>query len=354
MLYLWKVSHWLYLLALCVLTLHIFANGPPQTGNTFMKTTTFQSLPNMPLAYTQNNSRCPDSVLYRAQTEGVVTMNNLLQNLKSNQRRGSKPRCHLLTHGTPEQVAERLTRLIAPWGLVAATDNWMPQGFNDVKEAQLHNALHLLDVDKYGQKLKSWWLAVAGPTSVTPNWDIASTCTIEGKRGLLLVEAKAHHEELKPDDCCGAGSRNFERIGEAVRAANNGLNEVQDGWNLSHESHYQLCNRFAWSWKLATLGIPVILVYLGFLNADEMRDPFPDEQSWNKVVRKYARDFVPESVWDSKLMLGDIPIYTLIRSMKIPLNSIDDPVDEVDVNGRIEVYQGRPKEQALSEGREKI
>jgi len=342
-LYRGKAGYWSCLLALCLLTSHIFANGQSQTDNTFMKTATFQLLPNMPLAFTQNNGQRPDSILYGAKAEGVVPMNNLLQRLKSNQRNGSKPRCHILTHGTPEQVAGRLTKLIAPLGVVAATDNWMPQGFDDVKEAQLHNAQRLLDVNPYGQALRSWWLAAAGPVAVTPNWDIASTCTIEGKRGLLLVEAKAHHEELKPDDRCGAGNKeNFERIGEAIRTANDGLNKVQDGWNLSHESHYQLCNRFAWTQKLATLGIPVVLVYLGFLNADEMQTPFPDAQSWDKAVLKYARDFVPESVWGSKLMLNEAPIYPLIRSMTIRLDSIGSPIDEVDIKGRIEVYQERP------------
>jgi hypothetical protein len=263
-------------------------------------------------------------------------MNNLLQNLKPNQRAGSKPRCHLLTHGTPEQVAERLTRLIAPWGLVAATDHWMPQGFDDVKEAQLHRAPRLLKVNPYGEALKSWWLAVAGPNVVTPNWDIASTCAINGKRGLLLVEAKAHHEELKLNDRGGArNKKNLERIGEAVRAANDGLNIIQEGWNLSHKSHYQLCNRFAWSWKLATFGIPVVLVYLGFLNADEMRNPFTDEQSWENAVRDYAGDFVPDGVWGSKLMVDDIPIYPLIRSMEIILPWIGARIDGVDAKAGV-------------------
>lgn len=266
-------------------------------------------------------------------------MSNLFQRLKPNQRQGSKPRCHLLTHGQPEEVAERLNALIAPHGSVAATDHWMPQGFDHIEEAQLHNAPRLLDIDPYGQALKSWWLADTGPILVTPNWDIASSCTIDGKCGLLLVEAKAHHEELKQDDCCGANSRrNLERIGQAIRAANDGLNKLEYGWKLSHEHHYQLCNRFAWSWKLATLGIPVVLVYLGFLNADEMRDHFPDEQSWQNAVRNYAREIVPENVWGNKLMLDNAPIYPLIRSMKIRLNSIDGAIDEVDVKGEIEVY----------------
>jgi hypothetical protein len=307
-----------------------------------MKTATFQSLPNRPLAFTQNNGQCPDSVLYGAKAERDVPMNNLLQSLKPNQRRGSKPRCHLLTHGTPEQVAERLTKLIAPWGLVSATDNWMPLGFDDVREAQLHNAPNFPVVEPYAEKLTAWWLVEGGPNVRTPNWDIASTCTIDGKPGLLLVEAKAHDKEMKQDDRCSASERNFERIGRAMREANDGLNKLQDGWHLTHKDHYQLCNRFAWSWKLATLGIPVVLVYLGFLNADEMQDSFPDAQSWDNAVRNYARDFVPESVWGSKLMLGDTPFYPLIKSKTISLNANGRLLDEIDTKGRIEVYKGRP------------
>ncbi len=247
-------------------------------------------------------------------------MNTLLQNLKPNQRTGSKPRCHLLTHGAPEQVAERLTRLIAPHGMVESTDAWMPDGFDDVEEARLHDAPRLLDLNPYGHALKTWWLAVARSNSATPNWDIASTCTIGGSPGLLLVEAKAHHEELKPNDRCGArNERNRERIGEAIREANDGLNTVREGWDLSHGRHYQLCNRFAWSWKLATLEIPVVLVYLGFLQANEMRIPFPNPQSWDNAVRNYAQEIVPDSVWGDQLMVDDTPIYPLIRSMEITL-----------------------------------
>jgi hypothetical protein len=254
-------------------------------------------------------------------------MIDLLQCLKPNQRTGSKPRCHRLTSGRSEQVAERLTRLIAPDGSVTASDRWMPQGFESTDEAQLHNAPRLLDVHPHGEELKRWWLAVAGPTSTTPNWDIASTCTIDGKHGLLLVEAKAHHRELKSGDRCGATNQeNREQIRQAVGEANDALNNVRPGWSLSPEPHYQLSNRFAWSWKLASLGFPVALVYLGFLRANEMRDFLPDEQSWRDAVRDYARNIVPEGVWGGKLMIGDTPLYVFIRSMEMSLDPIADPL----------------------------
>lgn len=263
-------------------------------------------------------------------------MTDLLQKLGPKQRKGSKARCHLLTHGTPDQIAKRLTNLIEPYGSVSTTDKWMPRGFDDLEEAQLHKADRLLEVNLQYQ-LKSWWLA-ASHRPVTPNWDIAGTCAIDGKRGLFLVEAKAHHTELNPKDSTNASNEsNFKSIGKAVCAANDGFNLLQKGWNLSHESHYQLCNRYAWSWKLATLGLPVLLVYLGFLKADEMPDPFQDDQAWDKAVRDYARDIVPENVWGSKLMVGDVPIYPLIRSMEIPLDLIDGSIEVLGAKEPIEI-----------------
>ena len=126
-------------------------------------------------------------------------MTGLLGKLGPKARKGSKPRCHWLTHGAPEQVAERLTRFVEPWGTVASKDKWMPQGFLDAGEAELHNAPRLLKLE-LGQQLRDWWLAVVKGRPRTPNWDIASTCTVTAngmnKPGLLLVEAKAHAEEL--------------------------------------------------------------------------------------------------------------------------------------------------------------
>ncbi len=90
----------------------------------------------------------------------------------------------------------------------------------------------------------------------------------------------------------------------AIQEANAGLEPIVPGWSLSRDSHYQLSNRFAWSWKIAELGTPVILVYLGFLNAGEMIDqgpPFHSAREWNDVVRSYARGVVPDDAWDTQV-----------------------------------------------------
>ena len=74
-------------------------------------------------------------------------MNDLLQKLKRSQRKGSKPRCHWLTHGACQDVASRLTRLVEPYGTVSENDRWMPEGFCRIEEAQLHKVPDLTSED---------------------------------------------------------------------------------------------------------------------------------------------------------------------------------------------------------------
>jgi hypothetical protein len=75
-------------------------------------------------------------------------MSVLLERPKPKERRGSKPRCHLLTHGPPQTVAARLTALVAPFASIAPTDRWMPEGFEHTEEAALPPCASYLP--KYG------------------------------------------------------------------------------------------------------------------------------------------------------------------------------------------------------------
>ena len=126
-------------------------------------------------------------------------MNPLINHLNPKERRGSKPRCHLLTHGTAVEVAAKLTALAAPFATVSANDAWMPVGFEQVQEAELNKAPRLLSADLRA-KLGAWWLPADRQSARTPNFDIASTCTVGGVPGLLLVEAKAHAQELRKEE----------------------------------------------------------------------------------------------------------------------------------------------------------
>ena len=255
---------------------------------------------------------------------------NLLKRLGKKAQRGSKPRCHLLMHGGRESVAQRLTGLIKPWGKVGPADKWMPNGFDDVKEVRLDKANDLLPSD-VRQTLRNWWLKVTSGNPNTPNWDIASTCTINGKPGLLLIEAKAHDEELRKEEkgkelrasASDGSRRNHRRIGKCIEEASAVLaKDTKLPWGLSRDRNYQISNRFAWSWKLTELGSSVIMMYLGFLKAEEMDDmgrPFADQEEWQALVKLHGSSLVPSEVWNRKWTVNGQTFIPLIRAIEQPL-----------------------------------
>ncbi len=250
-----------------------------------------------------------------------------MENVRLDRLRGSLLRCLLLTGLPRYRTAELLTSLVRPHNIDISSDKdiWRPRGLRNYKETTLIDSNDFLPSETR-RLLREWWLEKPRGARL-PNWDIASTCTIEGKKGLLLVEAKAHDKELsdagKSQPTTPNGQLNHERIGLAIDQANSGLTGLLAGWALSRGSNYQLSNRFAWAWKLATLGVPVILVYLGFLNAMEMLDrgqPFKTHTAWEACIRNHAKNRVPDDAWNRKLEINGTPVWFLIRSMELGLN----------------------------------
>ena len=253
--------------------------------------------------------------------------------------RGSRPRCVLMVDGGREDVAERLTRLVdLPGVAVSAKDRWQPRGrpvrrgdswdTTPSDEIDLARPNELVSPDTV-RLLRSWWLDVSTLRTRTPTWDLAASCNIRGKPGLLLVEAKAHAGELSPagkgPPSTPNGWRNHERIGAAIAEAAGGLGRVTGRtWAISRDSHYQLSNRFAWTWKLASLGIPVALVYLGFLSAVEMADigrPFRSEDEWNSVLMDHCDGVVDPRCWGEWHDTGNTPMIPVVRAYHQPFES---------------------------------
>jgi hypothetical protein len=166
---------------------------------------------------------------------------------------------------------------------------------------------------------------------MTPNFDLASTCEIGGRPGLLLYEAKAHVEELNKEaagrrlefDASEERKLSHQTIGVAIASARDGL-ETATGlpFSISRDTHYQRSNRFAWSWKLTQLGIPVVLIYLGFLKAEEMADrsePFGDHAEWERLVKSHSAPLFPSEVWGREWSCNKRPFVPLITSIEQPL-----------------------------------
>jgi len=223
------------------------------------------------------------------------------------------------------EFPQQLTMLLKPTGAVVSPDDrWMPKGHFDDREARLEQDGELLlpgSID--WSQLRDWWLVHNGRAN-TPNWDLAASCTVEGQRALVLVEAKAHVSELsssgKPlDPAASAHSvENDKRIGAAIREASAALNQRVPGVELSRDSHYQLSNRVAFSWKLASLGVNTILVYLGFVGDRTINDRFTTEEHWSEVFVDHAGVILPRRFLNERLDCGAGWMHMLVRPLRVP------------------------------------
>jgi hypothetical protein len=237
--------------------------------------------------------------------------------------RGSRLRCLLLTSQPRSQVAGFLTSLAAPHAEVSAGDNWSPRGFWEPEEARLGETRDFL-AEEDRKALTTWWLS--NPIRAnTPNWDLVSTCRIADRAGLLLVEGKAHLGEFADDSCTATNSDNLSQIKTALREAMTGWDRLGHACMLSASSHYQLSNRFAFAWKLATMGTPVVLIYLGFIDAHDMQNRgrrlITSDSQWRDWVVKRSKKTVPLEVWDKTINVDGTQLTVLIRSALVGVHA---------------------------------
>ena len=262
-------------------------------------------------------------------TNNKEMMDYLTQELPNDKdKKGSRIRILKMTHGDRKAVIEKFNPIIKDFATISENDYWMPRGLMDTNEARVEKEIGFLSAE-HREQLTNWWLASTENNPNTPNWDFISTGKIKGKEGLILIEAKAHREEFKTDgkDTSKLESErseaNHKKIGEAIEEAKNKLNEhsVHGHFDISRDKYYQLSNRFAWSWKIASMGIPVVLVYLGFLNASEMGNGqeriFKKHEDWENFFEEDSiNDIVPYKVWGTEININGTPLIPLIRSIE--------------------------------------
>lgn len=242
---------------------------------------------------------------------------------RSRDLKGSRLHCLLLTSRPRTEVSAFLNALVAPHALISPEDHWAPNGFIQPEEAKLGQTAGFLNLAQQ-ETITRWWLAVSGRAN-TPNWDLLSNCQIEGKKGLLLIEAKAHEGEFSDEGSGAKSAVNIGQIESALGQATEAWNALHPGFSLSAGNHYQLSNRFAFAWKLADMGIPVVLVYLAFLDADEMangkRVLFTRHDQWRTCVLARSNGVVPEASWNRTFNVDGIPVTVLIRSATVAIDA---------------------------------
>jgi hypothetical protein len=220
----------------------------------------------------------------------------------------------------PTFVTELLALALPVDCRVTAHSIWRPTGSESPQEARLETfGPEALGADYDWTRMKRWWKPGGGNT---PNWDIALSCHIEGEKGLILVEAKANVPELGESgklagkDPSELSRQNHDRIGEAIDEARGALALVVPGIGISRDKHYQLSNRIAFAWKLASMGIPTVLIYLGFIgdaaiaNAGE---PFGSEAHWDGTFRDHFEAVCPAKVLERRVIVGRSSFWILSR-----------------------------------------
>lgn len=239
--------------------------------------------------------------------------------------RGSRK--HVLDWTSVPSFLKEFASLLSPIPIQFPQNTiYMPCGYGKPNEAKLDTFGPVVMPEKpVWERFQDWWL-VHKRGANTPNWDIASTCLIEGHKGMVLVEAKANWLELgyqgKPL-AQGASVRsleNHQKIGDAISEACLGWRSIDPRMNISRDTHYQLSNRLAFTWKLATFGIPVVLVYLGFTRDEGIRDagaPFVDDADWHEAFNGYCKDVVPIELFEKRLEVGGVPVWLTCRSREV-------------------------------------
>jgi hypothetical protein len=242
---------------------------------------------------------------------------------RARELKGSRLRCLLLTGDAPNKVASFLNALVTANVLVTAKDRWAPRGFLEPNEAKLGETPGFLP-EPQRDALTRWWLARLGSAN-TPNWDLVSTCLVTNRTGLVLIEAKAHEAEFRDDRCGATNQENLQQIEHALGDATVGWNALAPGFALPANSRYQLSNRFAVACKLAKMGIPVVLLYLGFLDAQETaggnRVLLKDHAQWRRCVLARSKGTIPEHAWDRAFDVEGTPLIVLIRSAVVGIHA---------------------------------
>jgi hypothetical protein len=249
-------------------------------------------------------------------------------------------RMHVLEWLESQEFLPLLRGLVAPIGFTVLDDAaYQPKGRHDHRESVLVGLQDPFLSAKQQAELKDWWL-VHKKGFKLPTWDLVVSAFDATKRGaLILVEAKAHASELsaaaKPfpsraeQEQQERSEENHARIADAIAEANAALQAYIPSIRLSRDDSYQLSNRIAFAWKLASLGLPTALVYLGFIGDNAIgvgahRLPAPSD--WYSAFDLHSAKHFPPDKQGSPINCGAASFWPLVRDMPVLRNS--PPIDQ--------------------------
>lgn len=217
-------------------------------------------------------------------------------------------RKHILDLIDRSDFVETINSILQPYNVIVLDTNTVqPKGLKDDAEYELQFFIDKHNLNQHFPPLSNfnfnkWWNPNGGKA---PTWDMVTMCEVNGKKGVLLVEAKAHVGEfdrkpkrLKVNSSQGSVN-NHNNIEKRIDKACNSLNISNDGFAIAINKHYQLSNRVTFAWQLSQQKVPVVLFYLGFTGDTYFKDYFEDDSHWEQEFDKYIENVVPKNFINS-------------------------------------------------------
>ena len=210
---------------------------------------------------------------------------------------------------------------------VESTDKFLPLSKNKPKKPNLNNFLAANYSKEMSAEFLNWWLKHPGPSAITPMFDIISTCTIDGKKGILLVEGRVNTGELFYNSIKKILSNlhtdnvmaNQVSVENAINEANTSISKTVKDIKLSTENCYQLSSRITEAWWLASKGIPVVLLYVGFLNYEKLsyktHKIFTTDAEWQDLFKKHTEKVGVDKLLEKSVNCGAASFTTIVRSI---------------------------------------
>jgi hypothetical protein len=233
---------------------------------------------------------------------------------------------HMLDFVSAANFRELMDGLLEGTGAVLApVDNRHPSGRAKKKcwiESELEDYLKRHPLPRYAGLDRRWWIAFRGSR---PTWDLICHLDCEDKPGLLLIEAKAHVSEMGEKNSKGAVDQANDRsiandlsIRLRLAESNLKLNSLGLGdFDLSADHDYQLSNRVAYLHRLASDGVPTILMYLGWVGSTDWKnDPFDTSAAWEQAVNSHFKRVGPLSfIGQKRQLFNGTPFQMIVRSI---------------------------------------
>jgi hypothetical protein len=236
-------------------------------------------------------------------------------------------RMHMLDWVESEDFLPSVRTMVMPIGFTVADNaDWQPKGRQDHHETVLVGGTQRFLARVEEQLLATWWL-VHRKGAKLPTWDLAVTALdSQGKKALILVEAKAHAVELssagklhpsrKTSEEQSRSDENHARISQAIQEANAALQQAIPTIAICRDRNYQFANRIAFAWKLASMGIPVALIYLGFIGDTAIARPgacFLAPADWQAAFERHTANVFPTAMQGRKIDCGAAPFWLLVK-----------------------------------------